>query len=846
MPPPNVTGVLHLGHALTLTLEDIMTRYHRMMGDSTLWVPGTDHAGIATQAKVEQLLYSKWMTRLELGREKFTDQIWEWKKHHGNIITDQIRKMWASCDWDRETFTLDKTPAAAVRDAFVDLYNKGMIYKGEYMVNYSPALQTVISDQEIDYKEEKTKMYYITYFVNGSDNEIVIATTRPETLLGDMAVAVHPKDKRYKNLVKNKKTLILPILNKPIPIIWDEMVDMEFGSGAVKITPAHDPADFETAKRHNLPLDHVVIDKDGFLTKKAEVFVGQHYETARTNIVELLRAKGNLVREEEYTHKVGYCSRSGCKIDTIISTQWFVKVEPMVKKVMKGYEKKDFEIIPSRFNKIFENWMENMHDWCISRQLWWWHRIPAYYHKKTGKMVVTSDDLSKDENYVQDEDVLDTWFSSALWPMSVLDYDFHAKKQSELFEQFYPAQMLETGHDIIFFWVIRMLLFGYEFTKQTPLKKIYFHGLIKDKNGAKMSKSLGNGIDPLDMIEKYSADALRLTLSIGNTPGNDLKFDENNVKDNSLFLNKLWNATRFVYMNLFEKGNYTLLDEESLEKKLLDVYDDLQFHEKWILSRLRATSDTMNEGMKKYTFSEAGIELQNFTKNEFCDYYIEEYKVTRETSAYGNDVIVYVIAHILKLWHPYIPFITEELWKSIGFSWHLITNSYSQVACIRDKVLENRKQNIIEVIKEVRNVRATREIPTSAQVQIYIKLKKKTSSIFSTDMLRIISGIVHSGKTNIVTETPEDENLLYCVTKSGIELYVDVSGGKDLEQEKKHLKEQISDTQDYLQKLNAKLMNDSFVRNAPADIVRTEMDKKLQAVERLGKLEEKLKTMDAK
>jgi len=461
-------------------------------------------------------------------------------------------------------------------------------------------------------------------------------------------------------------------------------------------------------------------------------------------------------------------------------------------------------------------------------------------------MIVTSEDMSQNADYVQDEDVLDTWFSSALWPMSVLDYDFQAPQQSDIFKQFYPAGMLETGHDIIFFWVIRMLLFGYEFTKQTPFKKIYFHGLVKDKNGAKMSKSLGNGIDPLDMIEKYSADALRLTLSIGNTPGNDLKFDEDNVKDNSLFLNKLWNATRFVYMNLFEKGQYILTDLATLEKKLLGVYDELQFHEKWILSRLRDTSDTVTEGMKKYTFSEAGIELQNFTKNDFCDYYIEEYKVTRETSAYGNDVIVYVMAHILKLWHPYIPFITEQLWRSIGFSGNLITSQYSQVAFVRDKVLENRKQNVIEVIKEVRNVRSAHEIPTSRAVQVFLKIKKKTGSPFQKDILDIISGIVHSENTQIVTNTPENTDLLYCVTKSGIELYVDISGGKDIGQERARLKEQIADTQDYIQKLNAKLMNDSFVRNAPSTLVRSEMDKKLQAVERLGKLEEKLKTMNEK
>lgn len=839
IPPPNVTWVLHLGHALTLTLEDIMVRYHRMIGDETLWVPGTDHAWIATQARVEKMLAESGITRQALWREKFLEKVWEWKNKYGNTITEQMKQVWASADWSKERFTLDDGLSKTVTDAFVDLYNKGMIYKWEYMVNYSPALNTVVSDQEVIYKEEVGKLYHITYFVSGSDNEVVVATTRPETLLWDEAVAVHPKDKRYKALLKAGKKLILPILNREIPIIADEMVDMEFGTGAVKITPAHDPNDFEVAKRHTLALDNIVLGKDGRMTAKAGIFAWQDYQTARENIVELLKAKGNLVKVENYTHKVGYCERSGSKIETIISTQWFVKVDEMAKKVIAGYKKKEFEIIPERFNKIFEDWIYNLRDWCISRQLWWGHRIPAYYHKETWEMVVSKEDLSLTGEYIRDEDVLDTWFSSGLWPFSVLDFDFDAKAQNELFKKFYPAQVLETGHDIIFFWVIRMLLFWYEFTNQAPFKKIYLHGLIKDKNGKKMSKSLWNGIDPLDMIEKYSADALRLTVSIGNTPGNDLKFDEENVMENKIFINKLWNATRFVYTNLFEKSSYKIDNYETLEKRILDNYDNLMFHEKWILSRLRNISDKVNEGMEKFNFSEVGIELQAFTRNDFCDYYIEEFKITRETSKFWNDVIMYAINNILKLWHPYIPFVTEELWNKIWFEGKLIESEYSKVALKADKEIEKDKQILIEVIKEIRNLRAEHNIMPSTPIKVELKVKKAKIELFGEENLNIISGIVKSENTQVVNKATS-ENLVYAVTKSWVEVFIDNSNAKDMSAEIERLKLAIEDTKEYIWLLDRKLLNDSFVRNAPPALVRAEMEKKAEAWEKLKKLEEKL------
>ena len=580
MPPPNVTSKLHVWHSVMLTLEDIMTRYHRMKWDSTLLLPGTDHAGISTQVKVEEKLAKEWKNKHNISREEFLWECFDWTKKYGWEIQSQFRKMWASCDWSKEKFTMDPDMNEKVNKAFVDLYNKWLIYKGEYMVNYDPVLDTVVSDQEVIYREEKGKLYHITYFVSWSDNEIVVATTRPETLLWDVAVAVHPKDKRYKKLLKAGKKLILPIINKEIPLIADEMVDMEFWTGAVKITPAHDPNDFEVAKRHDLPLNKVVLWKDGKMTDVSGIFAGQDFMTARANIVELLKSKWNLVKIEEHTSKVGYWERSHAKIETIISKQWFVKIEPIAKKVIAGYKKKDFEIVPKRFNKTFEDWIYNLRDWCISRQLIWWHQIPVWYGSDWEMFCAENEEMAyetakahyKNDSIVltRDKDALDTWFSSALWPFAVLDYNMDdISNQNDLVKQFYPSSVLETGHDIIFFWVIRMLLFWYEFTEQTPFKTIYLHWLVRDKIGRKMSKSLGNWVDPVDMIEKYGTDALRLTLSIWNTPWNDLKFDEENVENNMFFINKLWNASRFVSTNL----TWVETDIEKIEAELSKNYD---------------------------------------------------------------------------------------------------------------------------------------------------------------------------------------------------------------------------------------------------------------------------------
>lgn len=882
IPPPNVTGNLHIGHALTLTLEDIMVRYHRMKGDSTLWVPGTDHAGIATQAKVEQKLAKEGKTRDDLGREAFLDEVWKWKDEYANNINNQVRKMGASCDWSRERFTLDDGLSANVQHAFMDLYNKGLLYRGEYMVNYSPTLGSVISDIEVDYKEEEGKLYYITYFVSGSDNELVVATTRPETLLGDQAIAVHPKDKRFKKLIG--RSVILPIVNKEIPIIGDEMVDIEFGTGAVKITPAHDATDFEVAGRHNLRRDYIVIDKNGYMTEEAGIFAGQDAETARENIVELLKAKGNLVKIEPYTHKVGYCSRGGCKVETVVSTQWFVKSSELAKKVIAGYKKKEFEIIPSRFNKSFEDWIYNLRDWCVSRQLWWGHQIPAYYDVKTNELLTVS--LDEDavfakygkENVYRDSDVLDTWFSSALWPFSILDWT--PENPGELFKKFYPANVLETGYDIIFFWVIRMLLFWYEYTGQTPFKTIYLHGLVFDDTGRKMSKSWGNVVDPLDVIDQYSADALRMTCVIGNTPGNNLNFSIKNVEGNSVFLNKLWNVTRFVHANI-----WSITEEYSeLQAHVESKFADLLPHEQWILSRLKAVIDKTTDGMETYNFSECGQDLIAFTRDEFADFFIEEYKLTKDSTPHGRSVLAYAVLTLLKLWHPYIPFASEELYRRItdaqwensqkgwnssedreakqgvqnqydaraseiwtgsstfgGFS-GLMESEWPVLNITRNKKIEADTLVLFDVIRSIRNLRATKGVKPGDLTSVSFLAPKKSLAILEENDV-VLRGLAKIKDVTIVKSKVEDPQYVYGVV-GDIEIFVRIElSAVDTEAEKARLKEQIENKKEYLRTLDAKLLNADFIRNAPEKVVRIEQDKRSQTEDQLKKLLEKFNSL---
>jgi len=843
MPPPNVTSVLHVGHSVMLTLEDIMTRYHRMKWDTTLLLPGTDHAGISTQVKVEERLAKNWIDKNSLSRDEFLHECWKWNSEFWGKIQDQFRKMWTSCDWTKEKFTLDDDMNLRVVKAFNDLYERWLIYQGEYMVNYDPVLKTVVSDQEVVHKEEAGKLYHVTYFVSGSDAEVVVATTRPETMLWDVAVAVHPKDKRYKKLLKAGKKLILPIVNIEIPLIADEYVDMEFGTWAVKITPAHDANDFEMWKRHELPLNRIVLWKDGCMTDVAGIFSGQDYITARENIVALLNSKWNLLKIEDHSSKVWYGERTGAKIETIISKQWFVKIDPIVKKVISWYKKKEFDIVPKRYSSVFEDWIYNLRDWCISRQLQWWHQIPVWYTPE-GKIIVAEnkdDAQNKAWEWVvltQDNDVLDTWFSSALWPFATLWFDMWGGEQPDIFKQFYPAQVLETGHDIIFFWVIRMLLFWYEFTGETPFKTIYLHGLVKDKVGRKMSKSLWNGVDPIEMIDKYGTDALRMTLSIWNTPGNDLKFDEENVKNNMLFVNKLWNASRFVSVNT-QVSNFCFADTQ----KLLDEnYDELMLHEKWILSKLVWLTDLVTQSMENYSFSEAGTELYTFTKNRFCDYYIEEFKLAKDVSKFWEHVILYSIHVLLRLWHPYIPFVSEEIYAKLWFDGHLIVSHWPEISLEKNAEVEKAHTLFVEVIREVRKLRAENNIMPNKTIKLKIYAKNKNAEILES-CLDLLAGIVKSEETEIIDKKLSDPNLVYSIVKSGVEVYVDTSNAIDVAGETDRLKEQITDTKLYISILDKKLLNESFTRNAPKDLVHAEMSKKQQALKKLEKLEEKLKSL---
>ena len=851
MPPPNVTSQLHIGHSAMLALQDIMTRYHRMKGDATLLLPGTDHASISTQVKVEQKLQKEGIDKSKMTREEFLKECWDWNTLYGWKIQNQFRKMWTSCDWSKEKFTMDPDMNERVIEAFNILYERGLIYQGEYMVNYDPVMKTVISDQEVVHKEEQWKLYHVTYFVSGSDSEVVVATTRPETMLGDVAVAVHPKDKRYKKLLKAGKKLILPIVNKEIPIIADEMVDMEFWTGAVKITPAHDANDFEVAKRHNLPLNNIVVGKDGCMTEVAGIFAGQDFLTARGNLVELLRSKGNLLKIEDHVAKVWYGERTGAKIETIISKQWFLTIDPLAKKVISGYKKKEFEIVPKRFNKIFEDWIYNLRDWCISRQLQWGQQIPVWYTENGDIVVSTNEEeaykkakkeYGKDVVLSQDEDVLDTWFSSALWPFATLGFNMRWTKQPDLFKQFYPAQVLETGYDIIFFWVIRMLLFWYEFTGKTPFETVYLHGLVRDKIGRKMSKSLWNGVDPLDMIDLYGTDALRMTLVVGTTPGNDVKFDEETVKNNMLFINKLWNASRFVATNLSEKRDNSKFDFEKTGEVLTKNYDKLLLHEKWILSKLVGLTKLVTDSMENYSFSEAGEELYRFTRNRFCDYYIEEFKLTKEYSKYGEDVILYSIHALLRLWHPYIPFVTEEIYIKLGFAGDIIIWEWPQMTLNANNEVEKAHELFVEVVREVRKLRADNNIMPNKTIKLKIYAKNKNAEIL-TEILELIGGILKSEQTEIIEKKLTDPNLVYSVVKSWVEVYVDTENAIDLESETARMKEQIEDTKEYIAILDKKLLNESFVRNAPKDLVHSEMDKKEKAKQKLEKLEEKLSNL---
>ncbi len=822
IPPPNVTGQLHMGHALDETLQDILIRTKRMQGYSTLWVPGTDHAGIATQIKVEEnLRVNEGLTRYDLGRDKFLERVWDWKNKYGSTIINQLKKLGASCDWDRERFTMDEGCSRAVREVFVNLYNKGLIYRGYRIINWCPACRTALSDAEVEYSEMPGSFWHIRYPVVGSDEYVTIATTRPETMLGDTAVAVHPDDERYAHLVGKK--LLLPLVNKEIPIIADEYVERDFGTGCVKITPAHDPNDFEVGARHDLPIIKVMNDDATISAEFGGEFAGMDRYEARRAIVAALDEGGYLVKIESCSHNVGTCYRCKTVVEPMTSDQWFVKMKPLAKPALDAVLSGDIKFEPERFSKTYINWMENCHDWCISRQLWWGHRIPAFYCDACGNMEVSKEDITvcpKCSGALRrEEDVLDTWFSSALWPFSTLGWP----DKTEELDRYYPTSVLVTGYDIIFFWVSRMIFSGLEHMGKKPFSTVFIHGLVRDAQGRKMSKSLGNGIDPLKIIEQYGADALRFALATGNSPGNDMRFSDEKIESARNFANKLWNASRFVLMNLTED------DGELLE---LPAPSELTLEDKWILSRLNKLIKTVNTNIDNFEVGIALSEIYSFTWDSFCDWYIEMAK--SRTFAGGGEaltakrVLVYVLTNILKLLHPYMPFITEEIYQALPHSDESIMISAfpEYKGELEFATEESDVDRVIAAIVAVRAQRQKMNIPPSKKAKLYVVTKYKATFENTAKILEKLA----SASEVIITDSYESDNAITVATDAGT-LYIPLADVVDFEAERKRLAEQMKKNDGEIERIEKKLANEGFVAKAPSAVIEAERAKLAKYIE---------------
>lgn len=809
MPPPNITSNLHIGHASALTFGDIMIRFHRMLGEETLWVPGTDHAGIATQYVVERKLTEQGKTKEALGREEFIKQAWEWKKKYGGIIVEQIRRMGASCDWSRERFTLDEGLSRAVRHAFVELYKKDLIYKGDYLVNWCSHCKSVISDDEVEYRKAKGKLWYIRYFIKAADKSVVVATTRPETMLGDTAVVVHPDDKRYREV--HGKLLILPITNREIPLITDRKVDPEFGTGAVKVTPAHDPTDYALGLEHKLEMIQV-IGKDGKMTKEAGKYRGMPVLQARRMILEHLDQIGNLEKAEPYEYKVGTCYRCQTVIEPLVSKQWFVKTQPLAELALKAVNKKELEFTPERFEKIYRHWMENIRDWCISRQLWWGHPIPAWYCEKCGEMYVAEEAprkcvkaKCKKAALVQDKDVLDTWFSSALWPFSTLGWPL---KTDDL-AKYYPNAVMETGYDIIFFWVARMVMLGMHFMKTVPFKTVYLHGMVRDEQGRKMSKSLDNGIDPIEMIEKYGTDALRLSLVLGNTAGNDLNYAISKLEGYRNFVNKLWNASRYIRLKT------SAVEELSrLEDFLKNNFKKLDPTSRWILTDLNQLIEEVTSALQGSRFSEGGLKLYDFVWKEFCDRYIEANKFSTDKNT--NRVLQYVILILLKLLHPYIPFVTEEIWSYFKQPKLLIVSSWPRVAKeLKDEAITMETKLVFEIIHLVRNLKAEKGVGPTQKVKLVLYGGKTTGVLEKNRELFL--NLAKLSSLKIKEQGPELEQS--AVASLGEIQILLLLKGLDRAKEQIRLNQELEKKKTYLASLNKKLKSKEFLKKAPKKVV---------------------------
>ncbi len=830
IPPPNITGQLHMGHALDETLQDILIRWRRMEGYETLWLPGTDHASIATEAKIVEAMRKEGITKEEIGREKFLERAWEWKAQYGGRIVEQLKKLGSSCDWDRERFTLDEGCSKAVREVFCKLYDKGLIYRGERIINWCPHCLTSISDAEVEYEDQAGHFWHLRYPFKDGSGYLELATTRPETLLGDTAVAVNPNDERYKAMVG--KTLILPIVHREIPVIADDYVDIEFGTGVVKITPAHDPNDFEVGLRHNLEVINV-LTPDAKIVDDYPKYAGMDRYEARKAIVEDLQTEGALVEIEDYSHNVGTCYRCGTTVEPRVSKQWFVKMEPLAKPAVEVVRNGEVKFVPERFDKTYFHWMENIKDWCISRQLWWGHRIPAYYCDDCGEVMVSAQEVhtcSKcGSNHVhQDPDTLDTWFSSALWPFSTLGYPDDTKE----LEYFYPTDTLVTGYDIIFFWVARMIFSGVEHMGQVPFHTVLIHGLVRDAQGRKMSKSLGNGIDPLLVIDQYGADALRFTLATGNAPGNDMRFSDEKVKASRNFANKLWNAARFVLMYLGNDYSYPGLPK------------DLAIEDKWILSKVNTLAKEVTDNLERFELGIAVAKLYDFIWDVFCDWYIEIAKI-RLQSGEGADtakaVLVYVLTDILKLLHPFMPFITEEIYQAIPHDTESIMISkwpeYDPTLSFADE--EAQMEKIMDAIRAIRNRRAEMNIPPSKKSKVYVETA--FADVFAVGS-EFIKRLAYASDVEIADGFGDLGNTVTIVTNDA-KIYIPLGDLVDFEAEAKRLQKELAAAEEKLAFINKKLDNPGFVNKAPEKVVQQNRDEAAKLTEKIANLRSSLENL---
>ena len=821
MPPPNVTGQLHMGHAMDATLQDILIRYKRMQGYEALWMPGTDHAGIATQIKVEEELRTKeGLTRYDLGREKFLERVWDWKRQYGGRIVQQQKKLGASCDWDRARFTMDEGCSRAVREAFCELYDKGLIYKGSRIINWCPHCLTALSDAEVEYQDKPGHLWYIRYPLADGSGDLVVATTRPETMMGDTGVAVNPEDERFKDLVG--KTCILPIMNREIPIVADEYVELGFGTGAVKMTPAHDPNDFEVGLRHNLEVIRC-IDDDGKINENGGPYNGMDRYECRKAIVKDLEEQGYLIKTEDYSHNVGTCYRCHNDVEPLISAQWFVKMEPLAKEALRVVREGEVKFVPERFAKTYTNWMENVHDWCISRQLWWGHQIPVWYCADCGHMTVSRTDPTECEacrskNIERDPDVLDTWFSSALWPFSTLGWP----EETEDLKYFYPTDVLVTGYDIIFFWVARMIFSGCEQMGKYPFEKVLIHGLVRDDKGRKMSKSLGNGIDPLEMAEKYGADALRFNLITGNSPGNDMRFYVEKCEAMRNFANKIWNASRFVMMNL-------TIDQVELPEKL-------ELEDKWVLSKLNTLIREVTENMDAYELGVASAKVYDFIWDTYCDWYIELTKDrmrSADTAENAQNVLCYVLIQVLRLLHPFMPFITEEIYQALphmagqegGFIMTSPWPVWREDLNFRDE--EEAMEMVMDAIRAIRGRRAEMNVAPSRKVKLTIATAYH--DVFTAGapfFLRLAS----AGEVEVIpaaqagsSDEMRREGMVEVITHAA-RVFMPLADLVDVKAELERIAKEKAKAEGHLKGIEAKLSNEAFTSKAPAHIVQNQRD----------------------